>query len=219
MNALTSAAPQSMPAPAHRIDAQTAKRIRVVGLDVDGTLTDGGVYLGASEIIALGSTLAPNHAPFELKRYDIQDGLGIWLLRSAGIKVVIVTGRVSHSVATRGRELNVDAVLQDPNAMKLGLWRTLLRDFKLTNAEAAFVGDDLPDLPILREVALPVAVGNAVPEVQRACSLHLTRRGGFGAVREFGELLLKARGEWDHAVQNYVDSRSVTDVPVPAAAS
>ena len=201
----------------HTLDATLARRIQIVGLDVDGTLTDGGVYLGASEVSALGSSLAPSHAPFELKRYDIQDGLAIWLLRSVGLKVVIVTGRVSHSVAHRGRELEVDAVLQDPNAMKLGLWRKLLHDFKLTNNEAAFVGDDLPDLPILREVALPVAVGNSVPEVLRSCKLHLTRRGGFGAVREFGETLLKARGEWDNAVEKYVASRSITDVPLPVA--
>lgn len=201
---------------ASRLDSALARRIKIVGLDVDGTLTDGGVYLGASEVAALGNSLAPSHAPFELKRYDIQDGLGIWLLRSVGIKVVIVTGRVSHSVAHRGRELDVDAVLQEPNAMKLGLWRKVLHDFKLTNADAAFVGDDLPDLPILREVALPVAVGNSVVEVQRACSLHLNRRGGFGAVREFVELLLQARGEWNDAVEQYVTSRSVTDVAAPA---
>lgn len=201
----------------HTLDATLARRIQIVGLDVDGTLTDGGVYLGASEVAALGNSLAPSHAPFELKRYDIQDGLGIWLLRSVGIKVVILTGRVSHSVAHRGRELEVDAVLQDPNAMKLGLWRKLLHDFNLTNDAAAFVGDDLPDLPILREVGLPVAVGNCVDEVQRASKLHLIRRGGFGAVREFGEILLKARGEWDSAVEKYVESRSVTDVPAPRA--
>ena len=211
-------APQSAAAPiVHKLDVTLARRIQIVGLDVDGTLTDGGVYLGASEVSALGAAVAPSHAPFELKRYDIQDGLGIWLLRSVGIKVVIVTGRVSHSVSHRGRELEVDAVLQEPNAMKLGLWRKMLHEFKLTNAEAAFVGDDLPDLPILREVALPVAVGNSVIEVQRACKLHLTRRGGFGAIREFGEILLHARGEWNAAVEQYVSSRSVTDVPAPSA--
>ena len=103
--------------------------------------------------------------------------------------------------------------------MKLGLWRKVLHDFKLTNEEAAFVGDDLPDLPILREVALPVAVGNSVSEVQRACAVQLQRRGGFGAVREFAELLLKARGEWNGAVEQYVSSRSVTDVKAPTRAA
>jgi 3-deoxy-D-manno-octulosonate 8-phosphate phosphatase (KDO 8-P phosphatase) len=203
--------------PVAKLDSTLAKRIRIVGLDVDGTLTDGGVYLGASEVSAPGSSVAPAPAPFELKRYDIQDGLAIWLLRSVGIKVVIVTGRVSHSVAHRGRELQVDAILQDPNAMKLGLWRKALHDFSLTNSDAAFLGDDLPDLPILREVALPVAVGNAVAEVKHTCTLQLARRGGFGAVREFVERLLQARGEWDSAVERYVASRSVTDVKAPVA--
>ncbi|MEP6779544.1 MAG: HAD hydrolase family protein [Gemmatimonadaceae bacterium] len=197
------------------IDDALAKSIKIVGLDVDGTLTDGGVYLGASEIEAIAGSRANSHAPFELKRYDIQDGLGIWLMRSVGLKIVIVTGRVSHSVAHRGRELEVDAVVQEPNAMKLGLWRKVLHDFHLTNADAAFVGDDLPDLPILREVALPVAVGNAVTEVKRACTLQLESRGGFGAVREFAELLMNARGEWNNAVENYVAGRSVTDVLAP----
>ncbi len=99
--------------------------------------------------------------------------------------------------------------------MKLGLWRKLLHDFNLTNDDAAFIGDDLPDLPLLREVALPVAVGNAVVEVQRASKVHLERRGGFGAVREFAEMLLNARGEWNGAVEKYVTSRSVTDVAEP----
>ena len=204
---------------APQLDAALARRIQIVGLDVDGTLTDGGVYLGASEVANIAGLMKPAHAPFELKRYDIQDGLGIWLMRSVGIKIVIVTGRVSHSVARRGRELEVDAVLQEPNAMKLGLWRNVLRDFNLTNDDAAFLGDDLPDLPILREVALPVAVGNSVIEVQRACTLQLQRRGGFGAVREFAEVLLGARDEWNPAVERYVTSRSVTDVAAPVAAS
>ncbi|MGV3707714.1 MAG: KdsC family phosphatase [Gemmatimonas sp.] len=219
MSGTQNASLQNVPGAATGLDPALARRIKVVGLDVDGTLTDGGVYLGASEVGALGESLAGSHAPFELKRYDIQDGLGIWLLRSVGVKVVILTGRVSHSVAHRGRELDVDAVLQEPNAMKLGMWRKMLHDFNLTNDDAAFVGDDLPDLPILREVALPVAVGNSVLEVQRACKVQLTRRGGFGAVREFIELLMRARGEWDTAVEKYVDSRSVTDVAAPALRS
>jgi 3-deoxy-D-manno-octulosonate 8-phosphate phosphatase (KDO 8-P phosphatase) len=204
-----------------RIDAALAARIRIVGLDIDGTLTDGGVYLGATDLAnALPS--APgrdiDHAPFELKRYDIQDGVGIFLLRQVGIKVVIVTGRVSYSVSNRARELGIDAVAQDPRAMKLAGWRRILRDFGLSNDDAAFVGDDLPDLPILREVALSVAVGNACDEVRQACHVQLVRRGGHGAVREFAEALLKARGTWSAAVDEYVRERSRIDTaPGPAA--
>ncbi len=184
-----------------RIDPALARRIRVVGLDIDGTLTDGGVYLGAAQVNG-------EVAPIELKRYDIQDGLGVTLLRQAGIKVAIVTGRVSDSVSMRARELQVDALSQDSRARKREAWRHILDELECRNEEAAFVGDDLPDLPILYDVALPVAVGNAAPEVMRACTLHLKRRGGFGAVREFAEVLLDARGEWHDAVRGYVASRT-----------
>ena len=178
------------------IDVALAKRIRLVGLDVDGVLTDGGIYLGDSD----GDRV-------EFKRYDIQDGLGIKFLRDAGIKVVIITGRVSESVRHRAQELEVDALVQDATAQKLPAFRTILDSHGLTGADAAFVGDDFPDVSVLREVALPVAVGNAVPEIRAICKMQLTKHGGRGAVREFAELLLKARGEWDNVTQRYVRER------------
>ncbi len=183
------------------IAPELARRIRLVGLDVDGTLTDGGVYLGAGADDA-------RLIPFEFKRYDIQDGLGVTLLRESGIKVAIVTGRVSASVAQRARELQVDAVAQDAAARKLAAWQGVLAQLDCSDDEAAFIGDDLPDVPILRRVALPVAVGNAVPEVRRACRWHLQRTGGRGAVREFAEGLLDARDEWHTAVERYLVARS-----------
>jgi 3-deoxy-D-manno-octulosonate 8-phosphate phosphatase (KDO 8-P phosphatase) len=183
------------------VEPALARRIRVVGLDVDGTLTDGGVYLGAG-------TDDGRLIPFELKRYDIQDGLGVTLLRQSGIKVAIVTGRESASVAQRARELQVDAVAQDASARKLAAWRRVLAELGCDDSEAAFIGDDLPDLPILQRVALPVAVGNAVPEIRRASTWHLERRGGHGAVREFAEGLLDARDAWHEAVAAYVASRT-----------
>jgi 3-deoxy-D-manno-octulosonate 8-phosphate phosphatase (KDO 8-P phosphatase) len=188
------------------VERALARRIRVVGLDVDGTLTDGGVYLGAG-------THEGRLVPFEFKRYDIQDGLGVTLLRQAGIKVAIVTGRVSESVAWRARELQVDALAQDGAARKLAAWRRVLDDLGCRDDEAAFIGDDLPDLPILQRVALPVAVGNAVPEVRRACTWHLDRSGGRGAVREFAEGLLEARDAWHDTVATYVASRSAPEAP------
>lgn len=187
---------------APRIEPTLARRIRVVGLDVDGVLTDGGIYLGAAKTGEVD-------VPFELKRYDIQDGLGIQLLRDCGLKVVIITGRVSESVAQRARELRVDAVVQDPEARKLTALTTIAGDFDCTLDDVAFVGDDLPDLSVLRRVGLPVAVGNAVAEVRRAAHLQLRAHGGHGAVREFAEALLGARGEWTDAVERYVASRSV----------
>jgi 3-deoxy-D-manno-octulosonate 8-phosphate phosphatase (KDO 8-P phosphatase) len=184
-----------------RIEPSLASRIKLVGFDVDGVLTDGGVYLGAAKH---GGDLVP----FELKRYDIQDGLGIQLLRDCGLRIVIITGRVSDSVAQRGRELQVDAVVQDPHARKLPALQQMGADFDVTLEEMAFVGDDLPDLAVLRRVGLPVAVGNAVPEVTRTARLTLKAHGGRGAVREFAEALLDARGEWTDAVERYVRKRS-----------
>ena len=179
------------------IDSALARRIRLVGLDVDGVLTDGGIYLGD-----VGGT------SMEFKRYEIQDGLAVHFLRSAGILVAIVTGRISESVRIRATELEVDDLAQDAQARKLPAFRRILERHGVLPEEAAFVGDDFPDLAILRTVGLAVAVGNAVPEVRKECNLQLERHGGRGAVREFTEILLKARGEWNTVVERYVSSRS-----------
>jgi len=188
------------------IDAALAGRIRMVGLDVDGVLTDGGIYLGSVNDSA-GSE--PHIAPFELKRYDIQDGLGVLFLRMAGIKVVICTGRVSESVRMRAAELDVDDLAQDAQARKLPALRQILARHGVAELECAFIGDDFPDMGILRVVGLPVAVGNAVAEVREVCRVHLERCGGRGAVREFAERLLKARGQWEEVTQRYERERSM----------
>jgi 3-deoxy-D-manno-octulosonate 8-phosphate phosphatase (KDO 8-P phosphatase) len=181
------------------IDPELARRIRFVGFDVDGVLTDGGIYLGAVD--------DPSRR-LEFKRYDIQDGIGMEFLRIAGLRLAIVTGRVSESVKHRAKELGIEDVAQDPKAMKLAGLQRILDERVVDWAEVAFVGDDFPDVPIMRKVGLPVAVGNAVPEVRQLAKVHLTRDGGRGAVREFAELLLKARGEWDRTWNTYVDKRS-----------
>jgi 3-deoxy-D-manno-octulosonate 8-phosphate phosphatase (KDO 8-P phosphatase) len=180
----------------HRgLDPALARRIRLVGLDVDGVLTDGGIYLGD-----VGGTR------IEFKRYDIQDGLGVFLLRQAGLLVSMVTGRVSDSVRLRAEELQVDDLFQDSQARKLPGLRAILDRRGIALADTAFVGDDLPDLAIMRAVGLPVAVGNAVPEIRDIAALQLTRAGGSGAVREFAELLLRARGQWEDVAERYVST-------------
>lgn len=182
------------------LDTATAARIKLVCFDVDGVLTDGGIYLGDS-----GGTR------IELKRYDIQDGLGIKMLQQAGLLTAIITGRVSESVALRAQELGVDELVQDNQARKVPALRAMLAARGLDWSECAFVGDDLPDLGVMRLVGLPVAVGNATAEARRAATISLTRHGGAGAVREFCELLLRARGEWDVQVEAYVASRSAEE--------
>lgn len=174
-----------------------ARSIRIVGLDIDGVMTDGGIYLG--------DVAGARH---EFKRYEIQDGLGVYFLRMAGLIPVIVTGRVSMSVELRARELGIEHVAQDPDAQKLIGLRRILDRLALGMEHVAYVGDDFPDLAIMRRVALPVAVGNAVPEIRAAASVQLTKRGGHGAIREFCEMLLRARGEWEAVVDRYVAERS-----------
>jgi 3-deoxy-D-manno-octulosonate 8-phosphate phosphatase (KDO 8-P phosphatase) len=191
---------RARPSASNTLDADSARRVRLVGLDVDGVLTDGGIYLGAVD-----------GTPLEFKRYEIQDGLGIHFLRKAGIRVAIVTGRVSDSVRLRASELEIDDVAQDSNARKLPAFRRILERHGIAENEAAFVGDDFPDLAVMRIVGLPVAVANAVPEIARIARLRLTRHGGRGAIREFAEILLRARGEWTSVTDAYVAERSVDD--------
>ena len=179
------------------IDPLIARRIQLVCFDVDGVLTDGGIVLGDAD-----------GARLELKRYDIQDGLGIVMLRQAGLRTAIITGRESVSVALRAKELGIDDVIQDKQARKVPALRALLERQRIGWDAVAFVGDDLPDLGVLRLVGLPVCVGNASAEARQASTVHLTRSGGAGAVREFCEALLRARGEWDAQVEAYVSSRS-----------
>lgn len=179
------------------IDPVVARAIRIVGLDVDGVLTDGGLYIGDA-----GGT------PVELKRYDIQDGLAIRFLQDAGIRVVIITGRESESVRIRASELHVDDLVQDRHARKLPALLRLLDRLNSSPGETAYIGDDFPDMGVMRIVALPVSVGNAVPEIRAISTVKLNREGGHGAVREFTELLLKARGEWEDVSERYVAERS-----------
>ena len=182
---------------AEPIEPGLARRIRLVVLDVDGVMTDGGIYLGATE----------RGEPVEMKRFDIQDGLGIRLLKEAGIEVAIVTGRESHAVRIRAEELEVEEVHQDRTAAKLGTVTALLERRGVGWEETAFLGDDLPDLPILRRCGLPAVVGNATADARATAVWAAERHGGRGAVREFAEALLTARGEWAPAVERYVADR------------
>ena len=178
------------------IPAIVARRIQLIGLDVDGVMTDGGVYIGkaGAEVV-------------ELKRFDILDNVGVKLLKDAGLTVVVVSGRVSPATEVRAEELGVDELVQDPGARKLPAFEGMLIRRGLRMEDAAFVGDDLPDLPVLRRVGLPIAVANAIPEVREVAQYVTTARGGAGAVREVAEVLLRARGEWDVVVADYLKER------------
>jgi len=176
------------------LDPKLARRLKLVGFDVDGVLTDNGLYLG----------LVGDH-PVEFKRFHIQDGLGIKFLREAGLTVVLVSARRSDATDLRARELKVDEVVQDKK--KLPAFAAILERHGVGWEESAFVGDDLPDLPLLERVGLPIAVANAVPEVKAAARVVTAAAGGHGAVREVAELILGARGEWQGLVTKYFQER------------
>jgi 3-deoxy-D-manno-octulosonate 8-phosphate phosphatase (KDO 8-P phosphatase) len=174
------------------VDAAAARRVRLLGLDVDGVLTDNGIYVGP----VAGQAV-------EMKRFDIQDGLGLMLLRIAGIPVVWVSGRASEATTLRARELRVDDLLQVPGPKKLEAFERVLDARGIRWEEAAFVGDDLADLMVLRRVGLPIAVANAVAEVKEVAAYVTRASGGHGAVREVVEALLRARGEWTDILERY----------------
>ena len=177
------------------LDAQLARRLKLIGFDVDGIFTDGGIYVGQ----------VGDH-PLELKRFHIQDGLGVKLLRQAGLAVVLVSGRRSDATDLRARELHVDEVVQD-SAAKLPAFTAILERRGVSWEECAFVGDDLPDLPLLDRVALPITVPGAVPEVRARARMITQAGGGQGAVREVAEVILRARGAWDDLVTDYLVER------------
>lgn len=175
-----------------QLDPAVAGRVRLLVLDVDGVLTDNGIWIGpvAGERV-------------ELKRFDIQDGLGLVLLRTAEIPVVWLSGRHSEATAMRARELKVEELLQVPGPQKLEALEQLLSRRGLSWDEVAYVGDDLADLQVLRRVGLAIAVANAVAEVRAVASYVTRAAGGHGAVREVVEALLKARGVWSEMLERY----------------
>jgi 3-deoxy-D-manno-octulosonate 8-phosphate phosphatase (KDO 8-P phosphatase) len=179
------------------IDRDLAKAIRLVIFDVDGVLTDAGVYMGR---IASGEDV-------ELKRFDIQDGLGLKMLRWAGLDVAVVSGRVSEATSLRALELGIDECHQDAGANKLPVVREILERKGLTWDQIAMLADDLPDIPVFSRVGLPAAVANAQPEILERAVWQSQAEGGRGAAREFCRALLLARGEWEQVMASYLGDR------------
>ncbi len=181
------------------IDAAVAGRIKLLGLDVDGVVTNNSVYLGLVD----GQRV-------EFKQFDIQDGLAMGLARRMGLIVAWVSGRYSDATTLRATEINVDELVQDRGARKVPAMTEMLLRRGLGWEEVAFLGDDLADIPLLRRVGLPMAVANAVDEVKRLAAYTTRATGGSGAVREAVEALLQAQGRWDEAVRVYLEDRGET---------
>ena len=158
-----------------------AQRIRVIGFDVDGVCTDGRIWYSAD-----GEALHAFHA---------RDGLGIVMGRKAGLVFVAISGRTSGSVTARLSELKVPHILQGV-ARKAEAFSTLLRELDVGWEEAAFIGDDINDVPCLRKVGLAACVPDAADGVADVVNVVVRRRGGEGALRELIEIVLRAQGKW-----------------------
>lgn len=158
-------------------------------MDVDGTLTPGVVCLQAF----------PDNSVAEMKVFDPHDGAGVKLASIMGIRTGLITGRDSPATTRRAREMGMEFVIQG-QPKKLEAYKAILIRAGVTDDEVAYIGDDLPDLPILGRVGLAVAVADAVVEVKRAAHYITTVCGGRGAAREVVELILKAQGKWKKAI-------------------
>jgi 3-deoxy-D-manno-octulosonate 8-phosphate phosphatase (KDO 8-P phosphatase) len=165
------------------------KQVKLLICDVDGVLTDGSVFIGAAG---------------EFKPFNIQDGLGLVLLRRAGLKTGWVSARPSAATESRARELKINFLIQQKDRYsKVAAVEKLLAQEKLGWNEVCFVGDDIVDLGPLQRAGVAVAVANAVREAKAAAHLITRAAGGRGAVREVVEMILKAQGKWDSIVTHY----------------
>jgi 3-deoxy-D-manno-octulosonate 8-phosphate phosphatase (KDO 8-P phosphatase) len=166
-----------------------AARIRVVLMDVDGVMTDGRICLLS---LADGTTE-------EMKVFHAHDGAAVKLAGLMGLRTGLITGRNCAATARRARESGMEFVFQG-RPKKLAAYEDILRIAGVTDEAVAYLGDDLPDLPLLERAGLAVAVANAVPEVKRAAHHVTALAGGQGAVREVIELILKAQGRWEEGI-------------------
>jgi 3-deoxy-D-manno-octulosonate 8-phosphate phosphatase (KDO 8-P phosphatase) len=164
---------------------ERARAVRIIGFDIDGVLTDGRLWYGNDGA--------------ESKAFHVHDGLGLKLLQQAGIATAVISARASDAAQRRLSELGVTHVhlgVRD----KLPVFEQIARDLGLSWYQAAYMGDDLPDLPILTRVVLPATVSEAVPAVRARCVWQATRPAGAGAVREFAEFVLAAQGKLDDLI-------------------
>lgn len=164
-------------------------KIKLLAMDVDGTLTEG-------EMIVLDGR--------QIKIFNVYDGLGTRLALNYGLKIAWITGNTSESVTERAATIGVIDIYQGAR-FKTDALNDLMSRYGLASDEIAYIGDDLNDLPAFERVGVAIAVKNASEEVKSRADMVTERAGGHGAVREVIETVLKARGEWDIAVQSFLD--------------
>ena len=166
-----------------------AAKIQVLLMDVDGTMTDGSVTLLSQ----------PDGSALEIKTFDAHDGQGLTLAHTAGLRTGCITGRESPALLRRAQEMKMEFVYQK-QPVKIPALEEILEKASVPESAVAFVGDDLPDLPVMRRVGLAVAVGDAVLEVKLAAHYVTKANAGKGAIRETVELILKSKGIWDEMI-------------------
>ncbi len=163
-----------------------AAQIKLLLMDVDGTMTDGSVTL-------LSQT---DGTALEIKTFDAHDGQGLTLAQTAGLRTGCITGRESAALLRRAHEMKMEFIyMQQP--VKTPAYEEILRKAGVSDSAVAYIGDDLPDIPLMRRAGLAIAVGNAVPEVKETAHYITKALAGHGAVREAVELVLKSKGIWE----------------------
>ncbi len=200
-----------------------ARRIKIILFDVDGVLTDGGIWLvpGPAEgSPSVQSRLADKQGQMgfgvhsatmvEAKGYSAHDGAGISLARLGGLKCGIITRRISETVATRARDLKLEFVYMG-QAFKMKPIREIMAKEGVTLEEIAYVGDDVIDLPAMRACGLAIAVANARDRVKAEAHYVTPHPGGYGAARDAIEFILAAKGLLDQVIDAYIDE----DNPIP----
>lgn len=171
-----------------------AKKIKLVIFDVDGVLTDSGIYIGEHGEI--------------FKAFNCRDGFGITIAQKFGIKTAIITGRESVCTANRARELGISVVKQG-QTNKRNAYKEIKAEFNLDDEEIAYVADDVIDLPVFVQVGFRAAVGDAKPEVKERAHFIAENPGGRGAVREVMEFILKVQGKWAEIIRQYTTVEDV----------
>lgn len=165
--------------------ANRLQQVKLIISDVDGVFTDGSIYLDSQGR--------------ELKRFHVLDGAGIALIRAIQFPFAVISGRHSEATYHRMQELGLADVLFQGNLAKLEPYAAIKKRFGVADAEVAYIGDDIIDIPLLRRVGLPIAVANALPEVKKYAVYVTQAPGGAGAVREVINLVLQAQGKLERA--------------------
>lgn len=176
---------------------ETIRKIKIILTDVDGVLTDGTIYSGNNGL--------------ELKRFSVIDGAGVFLAKAAGLKVAIVSGRYSPATEVRAKELELENDCYQGQLDKLAALADLKARYGFENHEAAYVGDDIIDLEIMKQVGLPVAVANGHRLVKKVAKFTTQARGGEGAFREAVEVILDGKGVYESAVEKLQRKISLDD--------